>query len=106
MPKYNKLENYIDPVFKFLKTLSKGKVVTYKMVAEHCGVPNPRNVGWILRQNTDPDIIPCYKVIRSDGSLAKGYKFGGRKEQKNRLAVDGIKFNRLKIANFKIYNLK
>lgn len=73
--------------------MPKGEVVTYKQLARSCGVSNPRHIGWILQQNTDPDFVPCYKVIRSDGRLSRGYKFGGAKEQKRRLLAEGVSFD-------------
>ncbi len=87
------LADYIKPVFKILQSLPKGTTITYKELAQKCHVPTPRNIGWILQKNTDPNRIPCYKVIRSDGSLAKGYKFGGQTEQKKRLVAEGVRFD-------------
>lgn len=82
------LKNFINPVFSLLQSLKKGEVITYGEVAKRCGLSNPRHVGWILKQNTDPDKVPCYKVVHSDGSLSNGYKFGGPKEQRRRLDAD------------------
>ena len=48
-------------------------------------------------KNIDPKNIPCHRVIRSDGSLAKGYAFGGAKKQKEVLEKEGIKFDKGKI---------
>lgn len=98
---YKKLPHLITLVFKFLKTIPKGRVTTYGAVAKACGVPISRNVGWILKQNTDPDKIPCYRVVRSDGRLAKSYAFGGLEGQKKWLRADGIRFTPSgKIKNF------
>ncbi len=72
-------------------------MVSYGEIAKKFGIKNPRNVGWILRQNDKPDEIPCYKVVRSDGRLAKGYKFGGMAAQKKRLMAEGFKFVNNKI---------
>jgi len=94
MTKNNTLSRYIHPVFSFLKKIPKGKAVTYKIVAKHCGIKNPRNVGWILQQNTEPEKTPCYKVVLSSGKLSKGYKFGGMEKQKKLLLADGVKFNK------------
>ena len=94
------LAAFINPVFKFLKTVPKGKTVTYKAVAKHCGLSNARNIGWILKQNPDPDKIPCYKVVYSNGRLASGYKFGGPKEQKRRLIVEGVKFDGDRVKDY------
>jgi O-6-methylguanine DNA methyltransferase len=94
----NHLNKFIPKVFKYLKSLPMGKVASYGEVAKKFGIMNPRNVGWILRQNSDPDKVPCYKVVRSDGCLAIGYKFGGPAAQKRRLLADGVKFERDKVT--------
>ena len=87
------LTGLIKPVFLFLKKMPKGKVITYGALARKCGVPNPRNVGWILQQNTEPLKTPCFKVVCSGGRLAKGYKFGGKNGQEGRLRKDGVGFD-------------
>jgi methylated-DNA-protein-cysteine methyltransferase-like protein len=86
------LNRYVSRVFKYLQSLPKGKMTTYGAIAKKFGIPNPRNVGWILQQNNDPDKVPCYKVVRADGRLANGYKFGGPSAQKKRLLSDGVDF--------------
>lgn len=88
----NSLKNSILIVFKYLQALPKDKITTYKEVALACGLKNPRHVGWILSQNEEPEKIPCYKVVKSDYSLASGYKFGGAEEQRKRLLSSGFKF--------------
>jgi len=90
----NNLAIYTQSVFAFLRKIPKGKVVTYKIVAQVCGLINPRNVSWVLRQNSGPLKIPCYKVVLSNGHLAQGYKFGGPREQARYLKADGITVNK------------
>ncbi len=89
-----KLTSYIDRVFKIIIKIPKGKVITYKVLAEESGIKNPRNIGWILQQNTEPERIPCYKVVLSSGKLAEGYKFGGASEQRKKLIADGVVFDK------------
>jgi len=49
-------------VFEYLTKIPKGKVVTYKQVAEYLGNKGlARVVGNILHQNPDGDKYPCYK---------------------------------------------
>jgi alkylated DNA nucleotide flippase Atl1 len=97
-----KLIRYREPLFAFLESIPKGRITTYAIAARFIDLKNPRNIGWILRQNRDPDKIPCYKVIKSDGTLAKGYKFGGLEEQKKRLESERILFDsKGKVRNFK-----
>jgi methylated-DNA-protein-cysteine methyltransferase-like protein len=94
------LDQFIKPVFKILKTIPSGYVTTYGRLAKLAGVPSPRNIGWILRQNNQPDDIPCYKVVMTNGRLAAGYKFGGSSAQQTRLEQDGLIFEGGKIKSF------
>ena len=85
-----------EKVFKLVLTIPKGRVTTYKEIARILKI-NPRRIGTILHKNTNPDKIPCHRVVKSDGKLAAGYAFGGMKEQKRKLISEGIKFNKNKI---------
>ena len=73
------MESFKDKVFKIVKTIPRGKVMTYKEVAILAGKPKAyRVVGNILSRNYNPH-IPCHRVIRSDGTLG-GYNRGARKK--------------------------
>lgn len=91
-----------EKIYKVVSSIPKGKVSTYKQIAKLTGIKNPRLVGFYLHKNIYPKTIPCHRVIKSDGSLAKGYAFGGRKKQKEMLEKEGIKFDEEKI-NLKKY---
>jgi methylated-DNA-[protein]-cysteine S-methyltransferase len=81
--------DYDESVYRVLMQVPKGKVTTYKLIA--CALGNPRSsraVGNALGRNPDPDGPPCYRVIKSDGSLG-GYA-GGLQEKIRRLRADGI----------------
>lgn len=88
-------------IFKIVSGIPKGKVATYKQIAILAGIRNPRQVGKILHLNKDPEKIPCYRVVKSDGTLATGYAYGGKNEQKKRLETDGLRFSGNKIKNFR-----
>ncbi len=81
-----------DLVFKLVGLIPKGKVTTYKSVAQVCGLNNPRSVGSFLHLNKDSREVPCHRVVRIDGSLAAGYAFGGRSVQKSKLVSEGVVF--------------
>lgn len=76
-------------IYKVVSFIPKGKVMTYKEVAEIVGT-TPRVVGFALHANKNPDKVPCHRVIKSDRTLAKGYAFGGMKKQKELLKKEGI----------------
>jgi len=58
-----------EKVYRTVRKIPKGKVLTYKEVAKLTGSPRAwRAVGNILNKNRDPK-IPCHRVIRSDGKM-------------------------------------
>ncbi|MFH1294496.1 MAG: MGMT family protein [Candidatus Aenigmatarchaeota archaeon] len=59
-------------VLELLKKIPKGKVTTYKSLAEACNSKGYRAIGQVLKNNPRPDMCPCYKVVRSDGKIG-GY---------------------------------
>ncbi len=62
-------KNFKEMVFAIVQKIPKGKVLTYKQVAEKAGNGNAsRAVGSILKNNADKN-IPCHRVIRSDGKV-------------------------------------
>lgn len=80
-----------DDVYKILRELPQGRVVTYGQIAGQLGNKNlARAVGNALHRNSNPDVIPCYKVINAAGRLSSAYAFGGILEQKRRLQAEGI----------------
>jgi methylated-DNA-[protein]-cysteine S-methyltransferase len=53
-----------------------GKVRSYKWIAERLGEPDAaRAVGGAMAANPVPLIVPCHRVVRTDGRLG-GYTFG------------------------------
>ena len=72
-------------VWKYLKTIPKGKVKSYKQVAIALKSPkSARAVANACAKNPYPPKIPCHRVIRSDGGLG-GYSGRGGIKQKLRL---------------------
>lgn len=93
-------------VYNFLRTIPKGKVVTYAQIAEYLGNKNLcRVVGNILHNNPDPIGYPCYKVVNSKGELSKNFGDGGIEVQKQRLLADGIEVVNYKV-DLKRYKMK
>jgi len=64
-----------DKVYRVVKKIPKGRVLTYKEVSRRVGKPSAyRAVGNVLNKNVDPK-VPCHRVIRSDGKIG-GYRDG------------------------------
>ena len=72
-------------VWKYLKTIPKGKLKTYKQVAIGIKSPNSaRAVANACSKSPYAPKIPCHRVIRSDGALG-GYSGRGGISQKLKL---------------------
>jgi len=79
--------------------IPKGKVSTYKRIAEKIGKPKAyRAVGNALHKNPLAPIIPCHRVVRSDGYLAGADE--SIETRKRRLLEEGIPLegNKVKLS--------
>ena len=84
-------------VYEAVKQIPRGKVTTYGAIAKALGDRvAARTVARILSENKDPEGVPCYKVVMSDGSLG-GYAFGGPEEKARRLREEGIEVRNGKV---------
>lgn len=80
-------------VYKLVKKIPKGKVMTYGQVAQELGKPRwARQVGWALHQNDFGSGVPCHRVVDRTGRLAPNFAFEGAQEQKRRLLTENVKF--------------
>jgi methylated-DNA-[protein]-cysteine S-methyltransferase len=78
-------------VWKYLKSIAKGKVKTYKEVAIAINKPKAaRAVANACAKNPYAPNVPCHRVIRSDGSLGGFSSPGGTKAKKKLLKKEGF----------------
>ena len=83
-------------IYQFLTTIPKGKVVSYKTIADKFHI-HPRTVGIIMRQNQNPDQYPCYKVLSENGDIWGYSGIGWCNEKIKRLKKDGIETKENKV---------
>jgi len=76
-------------VLKMVREIHRGTLLTYGQVAALAGYPRAaRAAGGALRANRVPLVIPCHRVVQSDGSPGG---FGGRPWIKiGLLALEGV----------------
>jgi methylated-DNA-[protein]-cysteine S-methyltransferase len=78
-------EGFSRDILERLSKVPYGEVTTYKSLAVEAGNPRAaRAVGTIMNRNPIPIVLPCHRVVGSNGSLV-GY--GGGLERK-RLLLD------------------
>src|SRR5579859_34385 len=70
--------------------IPRGEVRTYGWIAAEIGHPAAvRAVGSALRKNPVPVLIPCHRVVRSDGHIGH-YALGGTEAKRTILAAEGL----------------
>jgi len=76
-------------VLEETRKIPYGSVTSYGALAASTGRPGAaRAVGNAMRKNPLPIVIPCHRVLRSDGSIGG---FGGGADMKKRmLALEGV----------------
>lgn len=76
-------------VYKKLLEVPDGHVTTYGDLARAVGLDNgQRAIGMMMRNNPYPGIVPCHRVVMSDGRIG-GYLYGAAAKI-NMLEREGI----------------
>jgi O-6-methylguanine DNA methyltransferase len=75
--------------------IPRGEVRPYGWIAREIGRPSAsRAVGSALKRNPVPLLIPCHRVVRSDGLIGE-YALGGTEAKKTVLAAEAVDAERL-----------
>jgi len=86
-------------VYRQLLRVPEGKVTTYGDLAKAVGLKSgQRVIGTIMKKNPFPIIVPCHRVVKSDGKIG-GYVYGERVKS-YMLLKEGIKIKDGKILDF------
>ncbi len=77
-------------VYREMRRIKPGKVASYGQLAEAAGAPRAaRAVGNACARNPFPILVPCHRVVKSDGSIGG---FGGDASMKRYLLeLEGAK---------------
>lgn len=76
-------------IFQRLLKIPYGRIVSYGDIADELGEPGAaRAVGQAVGANPLPILIPCHRVVRSDGKLG-GYS-GGLRRKVLLLGIEGV----------------
>lgn len=82
-------------VLQYTRTIPVGEVRSYQWIARAIGAQGAaRAVGTALSKNPVPFLIPCHRVIRSDGRLGE-YTGGGPSMKAKLLAFEGVDLENL-----------
>ena len=94
------MKSFNERCYKLLRKVPRGKVTTYKALAEALGTKAYRAVGNAMNKNPHAPEVPCHRVIKSDGEIG-GFASGTDKKMAL-LIKEGIevKDNRINLEKF------
>jgi methylated-DNA-[protein]-cysteine S-methyltransferase len=73
-----------------------GTTVTYGALGGRAGVDDPREVGVMMARNPLPIVVPCHRVVASDGLGGYG---GGLELKRRLLELEGVLPQRLDLGD-------
>ncbi len=91
-------KTFSQKCYELLKKVPKGKVTTYKILAEKLGTKAYRAVGNAMNKNPYAPKVPCHRVVNSDGKVGKFAS--GTKKKIQMLKKEGVEIKNGKIVNF------
>ncbi len=93
-------KSFNQQCYDLLRQIPKGKVVTYADIAHQLGGKAYQAVGNAMANNPDVIVVPCHRVVNSNGAIGK-YALGTEKKIAL-LQEEGIELDTEKI---KVLNL-
>ncbi len=95
------MKEFYTKIYNKLKEVPKGKLTTYKELADAIGSKAYRAVGTAMKKNPYSPKVPCHRVVNSDGSI--GHFSKGIMAKIKLLNSEGIPIKNNKIENFQKY---
>jgi methylated-DNA-[protein]-cysteine S-methyltransferase len=91
------MKKFQKRVLEIVKKVPKGKVTTYKSIALKLNTIAYRAVGSALKNNKNPIVVPCHRVVNCDGKIG-GY--GGIKSNPKKIRL--LSREEIKVKNNRI----
>ncbi len=85
--------NYRERVYKLVRRIPRGRVMTYGQIAELLGDGyTPRTVGFAMHSSDGG--TPWHRVINAQGACSTGRVVLPQDKQQRMLEAEGVKFNK------------
>ena len=94
-------KSFAERCYELLKLIPEGKVTTYREMAKALNTRAWRAVGTAMAKNTNLIVVPCHRVVRSDGDVGE-YALGTEKKSEL-LSKEGVEVSHGKVRNLDKY---
>ncbi|MCW9013790.1 MAG: MGMT family protein [Gammaproteobacteria bacterium] len=89
--------DFNEQCYELLRRVPAGKVTTYREIARALNTNAWRAVGSAMAKNKNLFVIPCHRVVRSDGAIGQ-YALGADKKAQL-LQEEGVAVSNGKVAS-------
>lgn len=93
--------SFNERCYELLRQIPAGKVTTYREMARALNTRAWRAVGTAMAKNQQPIVIPCHRVIRSNGEIGE-YALGAEKKAEL-LKGEGVPISGRRVRNLDQY---
>jgi methylated-DNA-protein-cysteine methyltransferase-like protein len=84
--------NYRERVYRIVRSIPRGRVMTYGQIAEILGEGyTPRTIGFVMHGSDDK--TPWHRVINAQGACSTGGVVLPHDKQQRMLEAEGVSFN-------------
>jgi len=85
-------KHYRERVYRIVRSIPRGRVMTYGQLAEILGEGyTPRTIGFVMHGSDDK--TPWHRVINAQGGCSTGRLVLPADKQQRMLAAEGVEFN-------------
>ena len=93
----SRITGFNKKCYELLNLIPEGKVTTYSEMAKALNTRAWRAVGNAMAKNKELVVIPCHRVVRSDGAIGQ-YALGSEKKAQL-LLKEGVEISNGKVRN-------
>jgi methylated-DNA-protein-cysteine methyltransferase related protein len=95
-------KQYRERVYRLVRSIPRGRVMTYGQIAEILGEGyTPRTVGFVMHGSDDK--TPWHRVINAQGACSTGRIALPHDKQQRMLETEGVRFNERSRCELKDY---
>ena len=87
---FAEIDGFRRGVYDAARSIGWGETASYGEIARRVGTPDAREVGQALSRNPIPIVIPCHRVLASDGTLRGFSAYGGTLTKERLLSLEGF----------------
>lgn len=91
--------SFSSKCYSLLRKVPRGKITTYKALAEAMGTKAYRAVGTAMNKNPYAPEVPCHRVVNSDGRVG-GFAHGTKKK------IEMLRREGIPIKNNRVENME